>query len=102
MSSLNELGIIPECDIARADELARQHAEIEALKAECDALAKRMSRCKNDLRVLRNAVDAMMAEIEYHGAIGSRDCRVQKVMDALAASDWAAVFSADEEQDEQP
>ena len=31
MSSLNELGIIPECDIARADERARQRAEIERL-----------------------------------------------------------------------
>jgi len=38
MSSLNEYGIIPECDIARADELTRQRAEIESLKAERDAL----------------------------------------------------------------
>lgn len=87
-----------------------RHAMAEAeLKAEAgrwrsarDVFAKRMDRCKHDLRMLRNAVDAMMAPLGYHGTISARDDRVQRVMDAMAASDWAAMFEADEGQDEQP
>lgn len=57
MSSLNELGIIPECDIARADELRRQRAEIEALKAERDALRVELEEAY-DLLSGRAAIDA--------------------------------------------
>lgn len=38
-------------------------------------------------RVLRAAVDAMMAPLGYHGTISARDDRVQAVMDALAQLD---------------
>ena len=38
-------------------------------------------------RVLRQAVDAMMAPLGYHGTISARDDRVQAVMDALAQID---------------
>jgi hypothetical protein len=38
-------------------------------------------------RVLRVAVDAMMAPLGYHGSIAARDDRVQSVMDALAQID---------------
>lgn len=84
--------------------LRRLHAEIEsAQQAQRDAeneLSRTMA--LHDLRMLRNAVDAMMALLGYHGTIRLMDGRVQRVMDAMAASDWAAVFEADEEEDEQP
>jgi hypothetical protein len=38
-------------------------------------------------RVLKMAVEAMMAPIGYHGTISARDDRVQAVMDALAQID---------------
>ena len=38
-------------------------------------------------RVLRQAVDAMMAPLGYHGTISARDDRAQAVMDALAQID---------------
>lgn len=38
-------------------------------------------------RVLRLAVDAMMAPLGYHGTISARDDRVQAVLDALAQID---------------
>ena len=38
-------------------------------------------------RVLRQAVDAAMAQLGYHGTISTRDDRVQAVMDALAQVD---------------
>ena len=37
--------------------------------------------------LLRNAVEAMMAPLGYHGEISARDDRVQAVMDALAQID---------------
>lgn len=88
--------------------LRRLHAEIEsAQQAQRDAeneLSRTMALhvALHDLRMLRNAVDAMMAVIGYHGTIRLMDGRVQRVMDAMAASDWAAAFEADEEEDEQP
>ena len=42
---------------------------------------------ENDLMLLRNAVEAMMAPLGYHGEISARDDRVQSVMDALAYLD---------------
>lgn len=38
-------------------------------------------------RVLKSAVDAMMAPLGHHGTILARDDRVQAVMDALAQVD---------------
>jgi hypothetical protein len=38
-------------------------------------------------RVLRVAVEAMMAPLGYHGSISARDDRVQQVMDALVRID---------------
>ena len=38
-------------------------------------------------RVLKSAVDAMMAPLGYNGTISARDDRVQAVMDALAQVD---------------
>ena len=38
-------------------------------------------------RVLKMAVEAMMAPLGYHGTISARDDRVQAVMDALAQVD---------------
>ena len=60
-------------------------------------------------RVLRVAVDAMMAPLGYHGSISARDDRVQAVMDALVQIDevesnstpvrWAAVLEALRDKD---
>jgi hypothetical protein len=38
-------------------------------------------------KVLRVAVEAMMAPLGYHGSIAARDDRVQAVMDVLAQID---------------
>jgi hypothetical protein len=61
------------------------------------------------LRVLRVAVDAMIATLGYHGSISARDDRVQAVMDALAQVDdvennstpvrWNAVLEALRDKD---
>lgn len=68
MSSLNELGIIPECDIARANERARQRAEIEFLKAERDALRAEVAR----LTTLRPATEHRRAGLAlWHFSSGA-------------------------------
>lgn len=54
-----------------------------------DTLARTLNKRENDLMLLRNAVDAMMAPLGYHGTISARDDRVQAVMDALAHIDTA-------------
>lgn len=54
-----------------------------------DALGRTLNKRENDLMLLRNAVDAMMAPLGYHGTISARDDRVQAVMDALAHVDTA-------------
>ena len=54
-------------------------AMCEQLRAQVEALRA--------YRVLRQAVDAMMAPLGYHGTISARDDRVQAVMDALAQID---------------
>jgi hypothetical protein len=60
-------------------------------------------------RVLRAAVDAMIAPLGYYGSISARDDRVQAVMDALAQIDqvennsapvkWSAVLEALRDKD---
>ena len=93
--------ILADAILAQEAERDALHAEIEsAQQAQRDA-ENELSRTKalHDLRMLRNAVDAMMAVIGYSIIM---DGRVQRVMDAMAASDWAAVLEANEEQDEQP
>ena len=54
-----------------------------------DALGRTLNKRENDLMMLRNAVDAMMSPLGYHGTISARDDRVQEVMDALAHVDTA-------------
>lgn len=66
--------------------LANDLDECERMR---DALARALNKRENDLMMLRNAVDAMMALLGYHGTISTRDDRVQAVMDALAHVDAA-------------
>lgn len=65
-------------------DLADQLAECEKHR---DALGRALQRRENDLMLLRNAVEQMMAPLGYHGEISARDDRVQCVMDALAKID---------------
>ncbi len=67
-------------------ELADDLGEAEKMR---DALGSTLNKRENDLMMLRNAVDAMMAPLGYHGKISARDDRVQAVMDALAHVDTA-------------
>jgi hypothetical protein len=56
----------------------------------CDNLRLELGAERKSMRVyrlLRVAVEAMMAPLGYHGAISARDDRVQGVMDALAQID---------------
>ena len=64
-------------------EAAKLRRELKELADKCRALNKR----ENDLMMLRNAVEQMMAPLGYHGEISARDDRVQAVMDALAQVD---------------
>ena len=66
--------------------LANDLDECERMR---DTLARTLNKRENDLMLLRNAVDAMMAPLGYHGTISARDDRVQAVMDALAHIDTA-------------
>lgn len=66
--------------------LANDLDECERIR---DVLARTLNKRENDLMMLRNAVDAMMAPLGYHGTISARDDRVQAVMDALAHVDTA-------------
>ncbi len=60
-------------------------------------------------RILRVAVEAMMAPLGYHGAISARDDRVQSVMDALNQIDdienggkpvcWSAILESLRDKD---
>jgi hypothetical protein len=60
-------------------------------------------------RILRVAVEAMMAPLGDHGAISTRDDRVQAVMDALAQIDalenegnpirWSAILESLRDKD---
>jgi hypothetical protein len=51
------------------------------------AVIRDLARDMRAYRVLRLAVDAMMAPLGYYGTISARDDRVQAVMDALAQVD---------------
>lgn len=68
-------------------------AVISDLVAEVETLRGALEGYRNTFqglrayRVLRQAVDAMMAPLGYHGTISARDDRVQSVMDALAQID---------------
>ena len=68
-------------------------AVISDLVAEVETLRSALEGYRNTFqgvrayRVLRQAVDAMMAPLGYHGTISARDDRVQAVMDALAQID---------------
>lgn len=64
--------------------LANDLGECELIR---DALGRALNKRENDLMLLRNAVDAMMAHLGYHGEISARGDRVQAVMDALAKID---------------
>lgn len=64
--------------------LANDLDECERIR---DALGRALNKRENDLMLLRNAVEAMMAPLGYHGEISARDDRVQSVMDALAYLD---------------
>lgn len=64
--------------------LANDLDECERIR---DALGRALNKRENDLMLLRNAVEAMMAPLGYHGEISARDDRVQAVMDALAQID---------------
>lgn len=66
--------------------LANDLDECERMR---DTLARALNKRENDLMMLRNAVDAMMAVLGYHGEISTRDDRVEAVMDALADVDAA-------------
>lgn len=61
-------------------------AEVETLRSALEGY-RNMFQGVRAYRVLRQAVDAMMAPLGYHGTIGARDDRVQAVMDALAQID---------------
>lgn len=60
-------------------------------------------------RILRVAVEAMIAQLGYHGSIAARDDRVQAVMDALAQIDdlenegnpikWSAILESLRDKD---
>ena len=67
----------------RAD-LADQLDEVERHR---DAIGRALQKRENDMMLLRNAVEQMMAPLGYHGEISARDDRVQAVMDALAQID---------------
>ena len=64
--------------------LANDLDECERIR---DALGRALNKRENDLMLLRNAVEALMAPLGYHGEISARDDRVQSVMDALAYLD---------------
>lgn len=64
--------------------LANDLDECERMR---DTLARALNKRENDMMLLLNAVDAMMAYLGYHGEISTRDDRVQAVMDALAKID---------------
>ena len=64
--------------------LANDLDECERMR---DTLARTLNKRENDLMMLRNVVDAMMAPLGYHGQISARDDRVQAVMDALSQID---------------
>jgi hypothetical protein len=68
-----------------------EEAESDATRCpNCDNLRLELGEERHRLRayhVLRQAVDAMMAPLGYHGTISARDDRVQAVMDALAQID---------------
>ena len=66
--------------------LANDLDECERMR---DTLERTLNKRENDLMLLRNAVDAMMAPLGYHGTISALDDRVQAVMDALAHIDTA-------------
>lgn len=73
------------------DEHARWREDLAHQLSECerhrDAIGRALQRRENDLMLLRNAVEQMMAPLGYHGTISARDDRVQAVMDALAKID---------------
>lgn len=66
------------------EDLADQLDEVERHR---DAIGRVLQKRENDMMLLRNAVEQMMATLGYHGEISARDGRVQAVMDALAEID---------------
>lgn len=78
----------------KVDEIARDRDNaLKDLEFQTEARVKDAKDFREKLsalrpyRVLRAAVDAMMAQLGYHGTICARDDRVQAVMDALAQID---------------
>ena len=72
-----------------ADLLAELESDITRCP-NCDNLRLQLGDDRRSLRahrVLKMAVEAMMAPLGYHGTISARDDRVQAVMDALAQID---------------
>ena len=65
-------------------DLADQLDEVDRHR---DAIGRALQKRENDMMLLRNAVEQMMAPLGYHGEISARDDRVQAVMDALAQID---------------
>ena len=80
--------LMDEREILR-QEAARAWREVDFIAKERTEHFKWRTKLANDLMLLRNAVDAMMAPLGYHGTISARDDRVQAVMDALEYVDEA-------------
>lgn len=66
------------------EDLADRLDEVERHR---DAIGRAFQKRENDMMLLRNAVEQMMAPLGYHGEISARDDRVLAVMDALAKID---------------
>lgn len=76
---------------AERDDHARWRADLadrlDEVERHRDAIGRALQKRENDMMLLRNAVEQMMAPLGYHGEISARDDRVQAVMDALAKID---------------
>ena len=76
---------------AERDEHARWRQDLadrlDEVERHRDAIGRALQKRENDMMLLRNAVEQMMAPLGYHGEISARDDRVQAVMDALAQID---------------
>lgn len=76
---------------AERDEYARWRQDLadklDEVERHRDAIGRALNKRENDLMLLRNAVDAMMATLGYQGEISAMDDRAQAVMDALAKID---------------
>jgi len=68
-------------------EVEFQNTVLEGYRNEQLRLINGSQRALRAYRVLRLAVDAMMAPLGYHGTISASDGRVQSIMDALEQVD---------------